>query len=144
MNLSPTMQIALVVICGIAALLGASGIVVWLRLPGQKGLDASQKKEIDTRVDNLTRAGLFEAKQEFDRQVGELRSDQAEDRELATDRYKRMVALEKFADRVVPFYRKVTETFDALVSLIPGGWETVTEHHIVMPEPPTLPMTGHD
>lgn len=143
MNLSPALQLVLVIILAISALLGPSGFAVWYRIRGQKGLDTSQKREIDTRVDNMTREGLHAAKVEFDRQVGELRADQVEDRTLATERYRRLILLERFADRVVVYYRQVDQVFGVLVSLIPGDGETLAKHGIVMPEPPTLP-TGRD
>jgi hypothetical protein len=137
MNLNPGMQLALVIILAIASLLGPSGFAVWYRIRGQKGLDSSQKREIDTRVANMTEDRMASQKQEFDRQVNEIRSDQGEDRKLAADRYARLILLERFADRVVVYYRQVDQVFGALLALIPG--DTLAERNIVIPEPPTLP-----
>jgi hypothetical protein len=142
-NLSPTIQLVLVVILAVASLLGPSGFAVWYRIRGQKGLDSSQKKEIDTRVANMTEDRLAGQKRDFDRQVNEIRSDQEEDRNLARDRYDRLVALERFADRVVVYYRQVDQAFGKLIALIPGNGDTLAEKGIVMPEPPTLPTSSH-
>jgi hypothetical protein len=102
----------------------------------------------------MTEDRMASQKQEFDRQVNEIRSDQGEDRKLAAERYARLILLERFADRVVVFYRdvghafgRVDQVFGRLVALIPEATlvengivgTTLAENGIVMPEPPTLP-----
>lgn len=142
-NLSPHLSLALLVLLGIGIVFGASGIAVWWRMGSQKGLDKAQTKQIDETIATMTDARLAAQKQEFDRQVGEIRSDQAEDRQLATERYGRLLKLEKWADKVIVFYRENREALQKVIALVPGGFNTLQENNITLPEPPTLP-NGHD
>lgn len=141
MNLSdPHMELALAAIAGVGALCGASGPFMWFRIRSLRAEDKSRKKQIDQTIANMGDDRIASAQQEFDRRVDDIREDAEEDRKLAARRYNRLMRAEPFIDKALTYFRRISAAVDRIiVDLVPGGYDAVEKHGVIIPEPPDPP-----
>jgi hypothetical protein len=142
--LSPNLQLVLIVMGAAATVFGPGGILIWLRRRDQSGIDKSSKQQIDQTIANMGDERIASARQEFDRQLNEIRADHAEDDQLARRRYNRLMRSETFIDKVVVYFRRINIALDHIIELIPGGHKTIDEHGIIIPDQPPLPEYNDD